>query len=374
MTPPITVGTATGVPGQIVYGTFDGVAMPTGGTDALPVIIISGKKDGPILWITGSIHGNEYSGLTTIHRLLGPDGADFPLDQLRGTVVMIPTLNPAGLRTETRSPYYNRGSDPNRMFPAPDRSARKTDDEEASVTALERVYERLYERIEAHGDFLVDLHNAVIGSIAFSFRDPIYYDDRFTRADARALQARNDDMIRAFGFPVINEFPSSEYLKKNLHRSVSGSVLNRARRPAFTVELSSYLHVDMAIRDAAVVGLRNVMRWAEMLPGPAEALPPIPFPRVDFPVRRILHPRAPQSGIVTHLVDAGDVIHKGDPVARLTDVYGRPLGADDGLLRTDHDGYVVGRMQGNVYYENEPVLWLAVRDSGDLLLPYPEDY
>jgi predicted deacylase len=103
-------------------------------------------------------------------------------------------------------------------------------------------------------------------------------------------------------------------------------------------------------------------------------MPPIPYPRVDFPVRRMMHPRVPQSGIVTHLVDAGDIIHKGDAVSRLTDIYGRPLGPDEGLLRTEHDGYVVGRMQGNVYYENEPVLWLSVRDSNELLLPYPEDY
>jgi len=31
-------------------------------------------------------------------------------------------------------------------------------------------------------------------------------------------------------------------------------------------------------------------------------------------------------------------------------------------------------MQGVAFYENEPVIWMAVRDSGDLLLPYPEDY
>ncbi len=369
------VGTATGIPGEITYGVFEGVPLPTGGTDPIPVIIARGAKDGPVLWITGSIHGNEYSGMAVIHRLLGPGGVDFPLGELAGTVIMIPTLNPAGLRTEAREPYYSHGSDPNRLFPAPKRPRRKNAAaEDSPPSALERVYERLFERIEAHGDFLIDLHNAVIGSLAFAFRDPIYYDGPQDRAAAQRLQAVNDQMLAAFGFPIINEFPSLEYLRKNLHRSVSGSVLNRARRPAFTVELGGYLHVDMRVRDAAVIGLRNVMRWAGMLPGDREPMPDIPWPRVNFPVRRLMHPRVPTSGIVTHLVDAGDTIHVGQPVARLTDIFGRPIGPDNGLLRTEYDGFVVGRMQGTVYYENDPVLWLSVRDDSELLVPYPDDY
>ncbi len=376
MSATIHVGTVQATPGSITYGSFDGVPLPTGGTDALPVIIAAGKKDGPVLWITGSIHGNEYSGLSTIHRLLGPGGTAFPLHDLRGTVIMIPTLSPAGLRTEARAPYYNRGSDPNRMFPAPAHPRRPGNNDDGPPGILEQVYERLFERMEAHCDFLIDLHNAVIGSLAFAFRDPIYYDGEngADKTAAEQLLTRNDEMMQAFGMPIINEFPSTEYLKKNLHRSVSGAVFNRARKPAFTVELGGYLTVDLQKRDAAAVGLRNVMRWAGMLPGQPEPMPPIPYPGVDFAVRRMMHPRASRSGIVTHLVDAGDIIHAGDAVARITDIYGRPLGRDEGLLRTDYDGYVVGRMQGNVYYENEAVLWLAVKDDSTMVLPYPEDY
>ena len=367
MSKTISVGTVTGIPGRITYGSFEGVALPTGGSDHFPVIIAHGPEEGPVLWVTASIHGNEHSGLAVIHQLLGPHGADFPISRLRGAVVMIPTLSPAGLRTESRSPYYCHGADPNRMFPALQRPSKPAaPDEDAAPSALERAYERLFACVEATADYLIDLHNAILGSMPFAFRDPIYYDgeSESDKAAARALQARNDDLLRAFGLPIINEFPSGEYLNKNLHRSVSGAVLNKLRRPAITAELGSYLHVNWLARDAAVVGIRNVMRWAGMLPGEPEPMPPIPRPAVDFPVRRMMHPRAPQSGIVTHLVDTGDVVRKGQAVARLTDIYGRPLGPDDGLLRTEHDGYVVGRMQGIVYYENEPVIWMPYPENG----------
>ncbi len=372
MSTSITVGSARGIPGQITYGSFEGVALPTGGSDDMPVVIAQGRQDGPTLWITGSIHGNEYSGMAVIHQLLGPGGTYFPLDELCGAVIMIPTLNPAGLRTESRSPYYNRGVDPNRQFPAPERTQKNGEDDIPS--GLEKAYARLYERIEAHGDYLIDLHNAVLGSIGFAFRDPVYYRDEADRVEVQKLQQRNDDLLDAFGFPIINEFPSAQYLKKNLHRSVSGAVLNKLRRPSFTVELGGYLHVDYAIRDGAVAGLRNVMHWAGMLPGSPEPMPAIPRPKIDYQVRRMMHPRVPQSGIVKHLVDTGDVVRQGDPVARLVDIWGRPIGPENGLLFTEHDGYVVGRMQGEVYYENEPVLWMAVRDDSELLLPFPPDY
>lgn len=372
MSKQVVVGTAAARPGEIVYGSFTGVELPTGGTDDLPVIIAQGRQEGPVLWVTASIHGDEYSGLSTVMKLLGPGGSDFPLQDLSGTVVLLPTLSPAGLRTARRSPYYNDEADPNRQFPAPEKLTKARQDPEDRSMALERVYARLFERIEATADYLIDLHNASLGSIPFSFRDPLYYADEAEKARMQELYDKLDGILKAFGMPIINEFPSEEYLEQKLHRAVSSSVLYCAHIPAFTVELGGYLHVDALARDAAVAGTRNVMRYAGMLPGPDEPMPPIPQPQVDFAVRRMMHPRTPRSGILTYLVEAGDVLQAGDAVALLTDIWGRPIGPDDGLLRTEHDGYVVGLLEKTVVYENETTVWLAVRDETEMLRPYPE--
>jgi len=355
------------IPGQIVYGTFTGAELPTGGTDDIPIIIAQGKNDGACLWITGSIHGNEYSGLSTIHTLLGHNGEDFPLDDLSGTVVFIPTLNPAGLRTGSRAPYYNFGSDPNRMFPDM-RSIELDDNEEDTSAMLERVYARLFDVMAESADYLIDLHNAHIGTMPFVFRDPIYY-AKEEKDKARTLLQKTDELLKAFGMPVINEYPSKTYLNRKLHRSVSGALLNKGGKPAFTVELGGYNHVDIVARDAAVIGCRNVMRWADMLSSEKETMPEIPQPQVNFTVRRLMHPRVPRSGVVQFMVDTGDIIQKGDVVVRLTDIYGRGIGDDNGLLRSEHDGYVVGLLKGTVYYENQPCIWMAVRDDSDMLIP-----
>src|SRR5262249_39673815 len=144
-------------------------------------------------------------------------------------------------------------------------------------------------------DYLIDLHNYNLGAIPFVFRDPVYYYNEKGRIEAEKLQSRLDEMLSAFGHTIINEFVSADYLKKNLHRSVSGAVLNMARIPAFTAELGGYLAVDYAIVAAAGVGIRNVLRWAGMLSGPTEKIKGVKVVNPGYPVRRMLHPHASQS-------------------------------------------------------------------------------
>jgi predicted deacylase len=108
-----TVGTATASPGEIVYGELPVLDHPTGGQESLPVIIAQGREAGPTLWLTANIHGAELTGLPVIHYLVSGDLAG----RLRGTLVAIPSLNPAGLRTAQRLPYYS-ATDPNRLWPA----------------------------------------------------------------------------------------------------------------------------------------------------------------------------------------------------------------------------------------------------------------
>lgn len=358
----IQVGTAVSRPGEIVFGTFDAVPLPTGGSDFFPVIIAQGRGGkGPVLWLTGNIHGGEYDGLATIHQIMTAD----LVENLAGTVVAIPTLSPAGLRTGERSPYYLYGKDPNRLFPG----MQLADPLEAhNPSALEMAYARLFERIDATADFLIDLHNFGIISIPFVFRDPIFYREARDKAVAYKLQETVGEMLRALGLTVINEYVSAEYLKMNLHRSVSGSALNTARIPAVTIELGGQKVVNVASVRAASAAIRNVMRWAGMLPGDPEPVTGVPIVDLGYPVRRMTHPRVPTACIVHHLVQPGDRVKAGEPVARMVDIFGRPIGMDKGLLRTNYAGFVMGLFPGAAFYPNEPIMGLAVQDNSDLVL------
>jgi len=370
MSKEIIIGNAVSAPGTIQYGRWEALSHPTGHTEFLPVVVAQGKEEGPCLWLTAGIHGPEQAGPLVLYRLITQD----LVDRMRGTIVAIPGLNPAGLRTSKREPYH-APKDPNRLWPdgKPDKPL---DPDEEPPSSLERAYERLFEEVKASADYLIDYHNAWTGSISFAFRDRVLYreDEEAARhkAEAEALAERLDGMLQAYGHTVINEFPPEKYIEKKLHRSTSGAALLVGRIPAFTVELGSGEMPDPAIVAASAAGTRNVMRWAGMLDDAAELIQGIKVVEPGFPVRRRGTPRVEEACVVLHLVAPGDLVNEGDPVAEVRDVWGRPVG--EGVLRSEYDGVVVGRSHGIYYYPGDPILGMAVRDEAALTAPYPEDY
>ena len=59
-------------------------------------------------------------------------------------------------------------------------------------------------------------------------------------------------------------------------------------------------------------------------------------------------------------------------VAEMLDVWGRPVG--NGVIRSSHEGIVLGRTHGVYFYPGQPILTMAVRDGDPLTAPYPDTY
>ncbi len=375
----ITLGTARSVPGTIRYGQWDAFTHPTGHTEWLPVIIAQGRKDGPCIWLTAGIHGPEHAGPAVLYKLITQE----LVDQLKGTIVAIPALSPPGLRTMSYVPYHLT-ENPNRLWPD-GRPRQPQDPDKAPPTSVEMTFERLFEEILTTANYLIDYHNAQTGSLSFVFRDRVLYRENQNsvqttdrnRADAETLAARLDEMIRAYGHTIVDEFPVEKYIDEKLHRSTSGAALLVGKFPAFTVELGTGHMPDPAIVAASAAGTRNVLRWADMLDGELEPIVGIKVVDPGFPARRRAAPRVNQECVVLHLAEPGDIVQAGDPVAELRDIWGRPLLTEqmpDGLLRAADDGFIVGRTHGIYYYPGSAVCAMAIRNDEPLIGPYPEGF
>ncbi len=179
-------------------------------------------------------------------------------------------------------------------------------------------------------------------------------------------------MLRAYGHTVICEMPAAKLIELDLHRSTSGSLLYLGRKPTLTVELGTGHMPDPAIIRASAAGTRNILRWAGMLDGDTEPIEGIRVVDPGYPVRRLQTPRVAQSGVIFHLVAAGDMIQTGQPVAEFRDIWGRPIG--DGYIYSDCDGFVIGRSHGVFYYPGSAVLSMAVRNTEPLVETYPDGY
>jgi predicted deacylase len=210
-----------------------------------------------------------------------------------------------------------------------------------------------------------------IQATPFTLVDHLLYNGEEERPRMEKLAAEIHSLARAFGIPVVNEFPSRKYIRSKLHRSTGGAAGHVLRIPSITPELGMGGDVESKALRAGVAGIHNALVWAKMLPDDPIAIDWIPQPDLGYPVRREPHPRPNMSGIVAKLVEPGDIVRAGDPVAELRDIWGRPLG-EDGYLRTEKEGWVLNLRPGVGVYPNRAIMDLAVRDDDPLVLPWPE--
>jgi len=358
----LTIGTATARPGEIVYGELPVLDLPTGGQERLPVIIAQGRDAaGPVLWLTANIHGAELTGLAVIHRLVTAELAA----QLRGTIVAVPSLNPAGLRTMERVPYYSQ-TDPNRLWPTR-RPNREPGD--APPSPYEQIIERVFGLIAQRGDLVIDFHNAAIRTIPFTIVDRVLYRGEADRLRAEKLGDRLTGLAEAFGVSIVREAAAEKYVTQVLHRSVSGSAVNVLGLPALTVELGMTGAVDPAAVEAGMAGTINALRWAEMLPGKPEPIIACPVVDPGFPTKRDDTARVRVAGILAPALAPGDRFVAGQAIATMTDLWGRPL--LDSAIIAPGDGYLIGWSNGLAKYAGQSVASLATRDEAPLVAPHP---
>jgi predicted deacylase len=357
-----TIGTATARPGEISYGELPVLDLPTGGRENLPIIIAQGRDaEGPTLWLTANIHGAELTGLPVIHRVVTADLAT----RLRGTIIAVPSLSPAGLRTMERVPYYSH-TDPNRLWPV-----RRPNRQPGDVPPgpYEQIIERVFGLIAQRGDLAIDLHNAAIRTIPFTIVDRVLYRGEAERARAERLGERLADFAAAFGLSTVREAAAEKYVNQVLHRSVTGSLVNVLGIPALTIELGMTGAVDPAAVEAGIAGVTNALRWAGMLPGDPEPVTACPVLDPGYPTRRDDTARARVSGILAPALAPGDRFEAGQTLATMTDLWGRPL--PDSAISAPGDGYLIGWSNGLAKYAGQNVAALATRDDAPLVAPHP---
>ncbi|MFX1512221.1 MAG: succinylglutamate desuccinylase/aspartoacylase family protein [Promethearchaeota archaeon] len=362
----IEIGSAKSEPGKVTYGYIDSVTFPTSETYRIPVIIAQGKVDGPTFFLTANVHGSEITAIAVLHELITED----LVQQLKGTIVVIPTLNPYGLRNLVRSPEID-DRDPNRLFPEAEfiKEDEDEDEDKKYPKPFEQVANQIFSYFEKYADFHIDFHNHTIQSIPYAIVDRVFYKNEEKKEEATQLIKKQKAMVEAFGILVAAEFPPKKYLNKKLHRSVSGAALNNLRIPAFTAELGANTIVDPQVVAGSVKGTKNVLKWARMLEGPMEEITEFPVPKPNERIRREDHPRMKESGIIRFLVSPGDRVTKGQTIARITDIFGRPLG--DGFIRTDYDGYIIALRSGMAFYANQGICEMGIKDDVPLVAPIP---
>jgi len=324
----IEIGGTTITPGARVQVDLPVADLYTGTSMTMPVKVLSGKKLGPVLFVSAAIHGDELNGVEIIRRLLKRK----VLRSLRGTLLAAPIVNVHGFLDQSR--YLPDRRDLNRSFPG---SAK------GSIAA--RLANIFITQIVSKADYGIDLHTGAIN-----------------RSNLPQIRANLDDpstleIAQAFGVPVIINSDIRD-------GSLRACAFDRGM-PVLIYEAGEALRFDEISIRAGLRGILNVMRSIGMLPRSAKSRPQQPVI-----ARSTSWVRAPRSGIVSVQVALGHSVRKGQSIAVISD----PLGTAEDQVLAPFDGIVIGKSNLPLAHEGDALFHLGAFRSAPRVENMVEDF
>jgi predicted deacylase len=251
------------------------------------VAVIAGERPGPTLWLEGAIHGNEIDSAIFVQKLVE---AVNPSD-LRGTLIAVPVVNTAAFVACQRDGPAD-GKDANRQFPG-----------RADGSYSEQLADAIRASVEAHADYVIDVHSSTETFLALSHA--LYF------AADTDVSRRSQALARRSCVDVIWE-SSGDYMASALYCwTVQHNI------PTALLDVGD-LDVPPGLK-ASVAGGLNMLAFAEMLPAPAfEA-------REPYTVRDPRWVVAERAGIVVQYVTPGSWVDRGAKLFDVLDVRGDVL-------------------------------------------------
>lgn len=287
----------------------------------MPVHVIHGRHDGPTVFVSAAVHGDEINGVEIIRRLL-----HLPqLKRVHGTLLLVPIVNLFGFHNRSR--YLPDRRDLNRSFPG-----------NHGGSMASRLANVFMTEVVARTDVGIDLHTAAI------------HRDNLPQIRADINDPVLASLAKAFSAPVLlhSAPPSGSLRGAAAERGVSVMVFEAGEALRFD---------EVAIR-VGVRGVINTLRRLTMLPQARRGKD-----RPSAELRSSTWLRAPQSGILRAQMGLGDLVEKGTALGVVAD----PAGQTEQLIEAPYDGVVIGRNNLPLVFEGEAVFHIGRARQTSLL-------
>lgn len=316
--PSIVVDGVRVAPGQRRTVDVPAALLYTHAPVSLPVHVVHGRRDGPVLLVSAAIHGDEINGVEVIRRLLQLPA----LGRLRGTLLAVPIVNVFGFTARSR--YLPDRRDLNRAFPGSERGS--------LASRLAYIFRT---QVLDHATHVIDLHTAAI------------HRDNLPQIRANLEEPACEAMAQAFGTPVIVNTPLIEGSLRQ--------VCNDAGKPVITYEAGEALRFDEASIKAGVRGVIRVLRHLGMIPASRTRA----ARERSYAANNSVWVRAEQDGIFRAIVPLGAHVREGEALGFISD----PFGEKEMIVEAATAGIVIGRNNLPLVHEGEALFHLARFDS-----------
>ncbi len=280
----------------------------------MPVQVLHGKKDGPRLFLTAALHGDELNGMEIIRRVV----ARLDPARIRGTVLAVPVVNMFGLITQSR--YLPDRRDLNRSFPGTPNGS--------LASRLACTVRREIIRSCTHG---IDLHTAGMN-----------------RTNLPQIRANLDDpetrqCAVAFGASVII---NSAVRDGSLRQAAVESGVH-----VLVYEAGEPLRFNDDAIETGISGVLRVMTVLGMRVGHSRIRR---NPRLE--VRSSKWIRARRSGILRLSAAVGDHVRKGQAIGQISDSFEE----SKVVVRSPHTGLVIGQTVNPLVYRGDAIVHVGV--------------
>ncbi|HEX7036122.1 MAG TPA: succinylglutamate desuccinylase/aspartoacylase family protein [Pseudomonadales bacterium] len=279
----------------------------------MPVEVICGRLDGPVLLVCAAIHGDELNGVEIIRRLRTLK----VLDRLRGTLVLVPVVNLFGFIHRSR--YLPDRRDLNRCFPG-----------NAEGSLGSRVAHLFFSEIASKCTHIIDLHTGAV------------HRENLPQLRATLDHPQVAKMAHSFELPVI--------VNSGLIEGSLRAAAHNAGIPVITYEAGEALRLDERSIVAGVRGITNVMRGIGMLPSRRR-----PWLAEPYVARSTTWYRAITDGVFRPLARLGARVRPGD----ILGVISAPFGGPEKPLEAKAEGIIIGINNLPLVNEGEALFHVA---------------
>jgi len=281
-------------PGQSINIEIAIARLPTHTLIDLPVFIHRSKIDGPVLLISGGVHGDEINGVVAVKRML-EENLFVPKV---GTIIFIPLVNVYGFLSNSRT--FPDGRDLNRSFPGSNKG---------SLAA--QIAHIITTEIIPHIDYGIDIHTG--GRMLTNYPQ--------IRVDFK--DKKGWELAKVFGAQfVINSPHIDKSFRKEAYKN---------GKHILVYEGGESMRLDDLSVEEAIAGTRRILQHLGMIDGALE-------PKESLIIKESSWVRAKISGIFIPTVKLGDPVKRGQMLAKISDPYGQVKVP----VKSTTNGHVVG--------------------------------
>lgn len=274
-------------PGTTEYGFLEAGEMQDGTAASIPIAIINGSTEGPVIYIQAASDGNELNGIAVIHHILNTISPE----KLHGGIIAVPIVNTFAFHFKQAYSIADRKK-MNRCFPGKEKG-----------TSSERVAYKLFHNAILKSKYCIDLHQGGVGPMVDSLNV------RVSRRHRRHRDCMELARVFGIGYILDQKGPKGQLAQAAPDKGIA----------TIDPELGGCHGWDETSVQRGIKGVENVLKHYGFIEGEPD------IPEKQIVVRKFQTIYNNRGGFIKYRAKMYNLLEYRAPIADICDAFGRTL-------------------------------------------------